>query len=178
MIVMTYLRFSWGVTMKSMVFSAERHVVWRDSDISEEYTAQFDTCICWFIAWLTSPWKWRQHISLRQWVLSELYGVKIQKTVLLIATKSYGTMNSFIKEKCSGRRYTASACIHPHFQPWLSCKRCLWRLWVLETLPFGSPVILYLAYKVDELLIYWVWICRFNFFLQDIGKVCISFNLK
>jgi hypothetical protein len=42
-----------GVTMKSMVFWAERHIVWRESNISEEYTAQFDTCICWFIAWLT-----------------------------------------------------------------------------------------------------------------------------
>lgn len=42
-----------GVTMKSMAFWPERHLVWRESDISEKYTAQFDTCISWFIACLT-----------------------------------------------------------------------------------------------------------------------------
>jgi hypothetical protein len=49
--------------------------------------------------------------------LSELYGVEIQKTVLLIVTKPYGTMNIFVKEKCSRTRYAASACFHLHFQP-------------------------------------------------------------
>jgi hypothetical protein len=41
-----------GVIMKSVAFWPKCDV-WRESDISEKYTAQIDTCIRRFIVWLT-----------------------------------------------------------------------------------------------------------------------------
>jgi hypothetical protein len=39
--------------MKGVDFWFKHHVVWRESDISEQCTAQCVASFCWFIAWFT-----------------------------------------------------------------------------------------------------------------------------